>query len=124
MEHQRFGKDSENMKNEKQILNEVVSTLESLIEYFEKKATPRIQFKMIRFALGFALECVKKNIPKKPIFSHNLSDTLAVFHCECGKTIKVSHDSGTMDNNDAPNYCDKCGQKLDWSDKESEETKS
>lgn len=37
MEHQRFGKDGENMKNEKQILNEVVSTLESLIEYFEKK---------------------------------------------------------------------------------------
>ena len=28
----------------------------------------------------------------------------------------VHHDIGTMDNNDAPNYCDNCGQKLDWSE--------
>lgn len=108
------------MKEEKQIINEVVSTLESLIECFERKANPRIQFKMIRFAL----ECVKKNIPKKPIFNYNSSDTISKFNCECGNTIKVSHNAGTMDNNDAPNYCDKCGQRLDWSDKESEEAKS
>ena len=106
------------MKEEKQIINEVVSTLESLIECFERKANPRIQFKMIRFALGVALECVKKNIPKKPIFDYNSSDTISKFHCECGNTIKVSHNAGTMDNNDAPNYCDKCGQKLKWRVKE------
>lgn len=53
---------------------------------------------------------------KKPIFSHNLSDTLSVFHCECGNTIKVSHDIGIMNNNNAPNYCSKCGCKFDWSD--------
>lgn len=52
----------------------------------------------------------------KPIFSHNLSDTLSVFHCECGNTIKVSHDVGIMDNNNAPNYCSKCGCRLDWGD--------
>lgn len=61
-----------------------------------------------------------KQIPKKPIFDYNLSDTLSKFHCECGKTIKVNHDVGIMDDNDAPNYCSDCGQKLDWSE-ESEE---
>jgi hypothetical protein len=55
---------------------------------------------------------------KKPIFNHNLSDTLSVFHCECGNTIKVSHDIGIMNNNNAPNYCSKCGCKFDWSDEE------
>ena len=52
----------------------------------------------------------------KPIFNHNLSDTLSLFHCECGNAIKVSHDIGIMDNNNAPNYCSKCGCRLDWSD--------
>lgn len=63
-------------------------------------------------AYGMAIKALEKQIPKKPIFSHNLSDALSVFHCECGNTIKVSHDVGIMKNNNAPNYCSKCGQKL------------
>ena len=65
-----------------------------------------------------AIQALEKQIPKKPIFNHNLSDTLSVFHCECGNAIKVSHDIGIMDNNNAPNYCSKCGCRLDWSDEE------
>lgn len=65
-----------------------------------------------------AIQALEKQIPKKPIFNHNLSDTLSVFHCECGNVIKVSHDVGIMDNNNVPNYCSKCGCRLDWSDKE------
>ena len=67
---------------------------------------------------ALAIEAIEKQIPKKPIFSHNLSDTLSVFHCECGNTIKVSHDAGIMNNNNAANYCSKCGCRLDWSDAE------
>ena len=70
-------------------------------------------------AIGTPEECreaVEKQAAKKPIFNHNLSDTLSIFHCECGNKIKVSHDIGIMNNNNAPNYCSKCGQKLDWSD--------
>ena len=66
------------------------------------------------------LERKEKQIPKKPIFNHNLSDTLSVFHCECGNTIKVSHDIGIMNNNNAPNYCSKCGCRLDWSEENKE----
>lgn len=72
-------------------------------------------------AMHMAIEALEKQIPKKPIFSHNLSDTLSVFHCECGNTIKVSHDAGIMNNNNAPNYCSKCGCRLDWSEEHSPE---
>lgn len=57
-----------------------------------------------------------KQMSKKPIFDFNYSDTLSKFHCPCGNNIKVHHDIGIMDNNDAPNYCSNCGQKLDWSE--------
>ena len=67
-------------------------------------------------AIQIAIQALEKQIPKKPIFDYNLSDTLSVFHCECGNIIKVSHDIGIMDNNNAPNYCSKCGCRLDWSD--------
>ena len=60
-----------------------------------------------------AIEALERQIPKKPIFNHNLSDTLSVFNCECGNIIKVSHDVGIMNNNNAPNYCSKCGCRLD-----------
>ena len=71
--------------------------------------------------IGTPEECraaAVKQTAKKPIFNHNLSDTLSVFHCECGNTIKVSHDIGIMNNNNAPNYCSNCGCRLDWSDEE------
>ena len=60
----------------------------------------------------------EKQVAKKPIFDYNLSDTSSIYHCGCGRIIKVSHDVGIMDNNNAPNYCGKCGQRLDWSDEE------
>lgn len=69
-------------------------------------------------ARNMAIKALEKQIPKKPIFNHNLSDTLSLFHCECGNAIKVSHDIGIMNNNNAPNYCSKCGCRLDWSDEE------
>lgn len=65
-----------------------------------------------------AIQALEKQIPKKPIFNHNHSDTLSIFHCECGNFIKVKHDIGTINNNNAPNYCSNCGQKLKWRVKE------
>ena len=70
------------------------------------------------FTFKSVIEAREKQIPKKPIFDYNLSDTLSKFHCECGNTIKVGHDIGIMNNNNAPNYCSKCGCRLDWSDEE------
>ena len=69
-------------------------------------------------ANDMAIQALERQTPKKFIFDYNISDTLSKFHCECGNTIKVSHDVGIMDNNNAPNYCSKCGCRLDWSDGE------
>lgn len=65
-------------------------------------------------AMCMAIQALEKQIPKKPTFDHNISDTLSMFRCECGNLIKVKHDIGTMNNNNAPNYCSNCGQKLKW----------
>ena len=67
---------------------------------------------------ALAVEALEKQIPKKATFSHNISDTLSIFHCECGNIIKVSHDAGIMNNNNAPNYCSKCGCRLDWEEED------
>ena len=84
-------------------------------EYLKERWKPHPDYNVLE-AIRFAISAIEKQIPKKPIFNHNLSDTLSVFHCECGNTIKVSHDIGIMNNNNAPNYCSKCGCRLDWSD--------
>lgn len=51
----------------------------------------------------------------RPEFIVNLNDHCSLFRCKCGKDFRVYHDSGIMDNNDAPNYCSNCGERLDWS---------
>ena len=86
------------------------------IEFIEKdlKLHSKDLSSKYKNGLRMAIQALEKQIPKKPIFDFNSSDTLSKFHCDCGKIIWVHHDIGTMDNNDAPNYCDNCGQKLDW----------
>lgn len=85
----------------------------------ECRNTPNFQpYIYMNEALNMAIQALEKQIPMKPIFNHNLSDTLSLFHCECGNAIKVSHDIGIMNNNNVPNYCSKCGCRLDWSDEE------
>lgn len=96
----------ENCKKEIQACEVAVKALEELQQYR---------------AIGTPEECraaAVNQTAKKPIFNHNLSDTLSIFHCECGNKIKVSHDIGIMNNNNAPNYCSKCGCRFDWSDEE------
>ena len=85
---------------------------------FDLEIGGEIHSQVLHDAVDVAIQALEKQIPKKPIFNHNLSDTLSLFHCECGNTIKVSHDIGIMNNNNAPNYCSKCGCRLDWSDEE------
>lgn len=102
-----------------------IQALETIKKLSDRKMTAEVlenymQFEDECIKKGFTFKSViearGKQIPRKPIFNHNLSDTLSLFHCECGNTIKVSHDIGIMDNNNAPNYCSKCGCRLDWSD--------
>ena len=87
-----------------------------LLEYIRKTGngeTPYVGCAQ-NIAIEMAINALEKQMPKKLIFDFNSSDTLSKFHCDCGNIIWVRHDIGTMDNNDAPNYCDNCGQKLDF----------
>lgn len=102
-----------------------ISALETIKKLSDRNMTTEVLENYMQFEdecvkKGFTFKSVvearEKQIAKKPIFDYNLSDTLSKFHCECGNVIKVSHDVGIMDNNNAPNYCSKCGCGLDWSD--------
>lgn len=71
------------------------------------------------YEIGTVEECREareRQRGKKPEFELNLSDYTSRFVCECGKRVIVKHDSGVMDNHDAPNYCSNCGQRFDWSE--------
>ena len=105
----------------------IVQALETIKKLSDRNMTTKVLENYMQFEdecveKGFTFKSViearEKQIAKRPIFDYNLSDTLSKFHCECGNIIKVSHDVGIMDNNNAPNYCSKCGQHLDWSDEE------
>ena len=92
--------------------SEAIKILQKEKTYMDSHAG-RAQSEAFQIAIN-ALENQINQIPKKPIFDFNSSDTLSRFHCTCGKIIWVHHDIGTMDNNDAPNYCSNCSIKLDW----------
>lgn len=53
--------------------------------------------------LRYAIECIEKQIPKKPIV-RNYADWSG---CECGMKIYETF-----------RYCPYCGQAIDWSDNE------
>ena len=89
--------------------NEAIKLIENDLKLHSKDLSSKY-----KNGLRMAIQALEKQIPKKPIFDFNSCDTLSRFHCDCGKIIWVHHDIGTMDNNDAPNYCSNCGLKLDW----------
>ena len=89
--------------------NEAIKLIENDLKLHSKDLSSKY-----KNGLRMAIQALEKQMPKKLIFDFNSSDTLSKFHCDCGKIIWVRHDIGTMDNNDAPNYCSNCGQKLDF----------
>ena len=93
-------------------LNRVVSTLKLLISHYEKKATPRIPLTEIRWSLSCALECVEKQIPKKPDFEGDgYADGFLVYDtwiCPCCEhKFEVDYEEYK--------HCPECGQTIDWS---------
>lgn len=58
----------------------------------------------VAIALQYAIKALEKQIPKKVIWKFG-GDGLPYVHCGvCGKSILRS------------DYCDNCGQRLDWRD--------
>lgn len=93
-------------------LNRVVSTLKLLISHYEKEATPRIPLTEIRWSLSCALECVEKQIPKKPMISYD--ERVKENWCSCSVCAFGFGWKRTVHYK----YCPDCGQKLDWDDED------
>lgn len=93
-------------------LNRVVSTLKLLISHYEKQATPRIPLTEIRWSLSCALECVEKQIPKKPMISYD--ERVKENWCSCSVCAFGFGWKRTVHYK----YCPDCGQKLDWDDED------
>ena len=57
-------------------------------------------------AIDIAIECVEKQIPKKPIGRHT------DYKCSvCGRRVRSGKGSSSIQRD---NFCQRCGQKLDW----------
>lgn len=62
-------------------------------------------------------ECVRKQIPMKPVSGYDYIEDVKVNTMEC--PVCQYHDCDLEDSNDMKcNYCPNCGQKLDWRNKE------
>ena len=59
---------------------------------------------------------LRKQIPKKPIFLHNRSDTCSLWECpQCKRRFTTTHKLGVLDGTDIY-YCHKCGKAFDGRD--------
>ena len=95
--------------NEKEAKNidRVISSLKSILAFYKSKATPRRPLKSIRWALVVAIELCEKQIAKKPILSKSMMTKKEFQICPVCERL-VLYDGIKF------NYCQYCGQKLDW----------
>lgn len=67
---------------------------------------------VIEEALGLVEKCVNKQIPKKVILGYDEQDSICCPNCKRELMSMDWHDHWKC------NYCEVCGQALDWSDTE------
>ena len=92
-------KNKEAIINLKVILSEIIECEESICYVTDIDAEP----------LRLAIKALEKQTPKKPVYS------AANIKCpNCGATLLYYFHSFKID------YCDECGQRLDWSEENDE----
>lgn len=70
----------------------------------------------IQFDSSEVYMALRKQIPEKPIFLHNRSDTCSLWECpQCKRRFAATHEPGVLDGTDIY-YCPKCGKAFDWRD--------
>ena len=89
-------KNKEAIINLKVILSEITECEESICYVTDIDAEP----------LRLAIKALEKRIPKKPIVSDDITCP------NCSATLIYCLHTSEID------YCDKCGQHLDWSDED------
>lgn len=106
-----------------------IKKLKQHFEYLKHAWKPHTDYETMD-AIGYAIQALEKQIPKKPVHD-GCFDSDGMWHewngingrpydlcpnCNTNLCCEMNYDN-------KPKYCKHCGQKLDWSDKESEETK-
>lgn len=92
-------------------------TIEEAIETI-KSNYPTSGYYMLRTALDMTIELFEKQIPQKPKSYHTIifGDDRLAYDCpnckHCFTMMKPNCDDVPMRNQ----YCDICGQKIDWSE--------
>lgn len=91
--------------------NEAVNKLKQHFEYLKHAWKPHPDYETME-AIGMAIQALEKQIPKKVVKDGKLS-----YKCPCcGESAKTETGDSFIDYR--LDYCDGCGQKLDWSDEE------
>jgi hypothetical protein len=94
--------------NEKEAKNidRVISSLKSILAFYESKAKPRRPLKSIRWALVVAIELCEKQIAKKPYVLPINREENFTYCPNCKRNGVLVTPSMS--------YCENCGQKLLW----------
>ena len=114
--------------------SEAIKKLRQHFEYLKHAWKPHPDYETMN-AIGYAIQALEKQIPKKPILKHDVS-VMHInrgnqphewkrlendnWHCpKCDSFVgeRVYVHSKVHDQRNKK-YCDNCGQKLDWSDEE------
>ncbi len=80
-----------------------------------EKYTDTTLSKSVIEAHNLGIEALKKQIPRKPVEQE--TDEKTHYKCECGYIMLTVYANGYRLGNQ-PKYCEKCGQKIDWSDED------
>lgn len=68
-------------------------------------------------AIDYATECIKKQIPKKPV--EDLENKNKYWYCpHCDEVVKSVFVDSPIANEYNHTYCGGCGQKIDWGEED------
>ena len=84
---------------------------------FDLKIGGEIHSRVLRDAVGVAIQALEKQIPKKPI-RHTAWENFKCPACGSAEIVQYDTEYREYDKDCKFEYCSDCGQKLDWGDEE------
>lgn len=75
---------------------------------------PTSGYYMLREGLDTAIEALEKQLPKRVDFEEDVAENMCVECPSCGSFLGYQVDC--LDENYQFDYCEHCGQRLDWSE--------
>lgn len=100
--------------DEKKVRN-ILYDLVKILEIAEEIETETLDFKNIPVEnLEVVIEALEKQVPKKVDFEEDVTEDMCAECPSCGSFLGYQVDC--LDENYQLDYCQHCGQKLDWTE--------